>query len=221
MAAPGPPDQRALSGLSSLDDPLRRRLYEYVSESDGPVSREQAAAVTEIGRTLAAYHLDKLVEAGLLAVGYQRPAGRGAGRPAKLYRRAEQELILSVPPRDYTLLARLLLTSVRADAGGTVRAAVNDAAREAGRSVEPRGDLMGALRGCGYQPRRDTGGRIELRNCPFHTLAKDYLEVVCGLNLHLVQGIIEASGHSHTRAELEPQSGRCCVVVHDPPQGTT
>ena len=85
-----PGDLAALNGLSHLDDPLRRQLYEYVTESDGPVSREQAAAAASIGRTLAAYHLDKLADAGLLTVSYQRPAGRGgpgAGRPAKLYTR--------------------------------------------------------------------------------------------------------------------------------------
>ena len=72
-----PGDLAALNGLSHLDDPLRRQLYEYVTESDGPVSREQAAAAASIGRTLAAYHLDKLADAGLLTVSYQRPAGRG------------------------------------------------------------------------------------------------------------------------------------------------
>jgi predicted ArsR family transcriptional regulator len=85
-----PGDLAALNGLSHLDDPLRRQLYDYVTESDGAVSREQAAAAASIGRTLAAYHLDKLADAGLLTVSYQRPAGRGgpgAGRPAKLYTR--------------------------------------------------------------------------------------------------------------------------------------
>ena len=93
-----PGDLAALNGLSHLDDPLRRQLYEYVIECDGPVSREQAAAAASIGRTLAAYHLDKLADAGLLTISYQRPAGRGgpgAGRPAKLYTRATQEMSVS------------------------------------------------------------------------------------------------------------------------------
>ena len=89
-----PGDLAALNGLSHLDDPLRRQLYEYVTECDGPVSREQAAAAASIGRTLAAYHLDKLADAGLLTISYQRPAGRGgpgAGRPAKLYTRPRRK----------------------------------------------------------------------------------------------------------------------------------
>jgi len=136
MSINRPGDLAALTGLSHLDDPLRRQLYEYVIESDGPVSREQAAAAASIGRTLAAYHLDKLAEVGLLTVSYQRPAGRGgpgAGRPAKLYTRTAREISVSVPPRDYELLARLLVASVEQDASGAVQQAVNSAAHEAGR----------------------------------------------------------------------------------------
>ncbi len=148
MSINRPGDLAALNGLSHLDDPLRRQLYEYVIESDGPVSREQAAAAASIGRTLAAYHLDKLAEAGLLTVSYQRPAGRGgpgAGRPAKLYTRAAREITVSVPPRDYELLARLLVASVEQDASGAVRAAVNSAApKPAGaRAAKPAATSLG------------------------------------------------------------------------------
>jgi predicted ArsR family transcriptional regulator len=215
-----PGDLAALTGLSTLDDPLRRQLYQYVTESDGPVSREQAADAASIGRTLAAYHLDKLADAGLLAVTYQRPAGRGgpgAGRPAKLYSRAAQEITLSVPPRDYELLARLLVASVEQDTGGAVQQAVAGAAHEAGRRVgaEAGGNVAAALRNCGYLPHTDDDGRIRLRNCPFHLVAQDHRDVVCGLNLRLVEGIIAGCGHPHAHAELEPDTNRCCVVVHD------
>lgn len=210
----------ALTGLSHLDDPLRRKLYEYVTENDGPVSREQAAAAASIGRTLAAYHLDKLADAGLLAVSYQRPAGRGgpgAGRPAKLYTRAAQEITVSVPPRDYELLARLLVASVEHDTSGTVQRAVNDAAHEAGRRVgaETGGNVVTALRNCGYLPQADDAGSVKLRNCPFHLVAQDHRDVVCGLNLRLVEGVIAGCGHPRAHAELEPDTDRCCVVVHD------
>jgi predicted ArsR family transcriptional regulator len=213
-------DLAALNGLSQLDDPLRRQLYEYVIESDGPVSREQAAAAASIGRTLAAYHLDKLAEAGLLTISYQRPPGRGgpgAGRPAKLYTRANREITVSVPPRDYELLAKLLVASVEQDASGAVRAAVNEAAAEAGRRAggQTGGNVAGALRNCGYLPRTSDDGRITLRNCPFHMVAQDHRDVVCGLNLHLVQGVIAGCGDPHAHAELDPNPDRCCVVVHN------
>nr|WP_090280927.1 helix-turn-helix domain-containing protein [Mycolicibacterium komanii] len=205
--------------LTSLDDPIRRRLHEYVVERDEPVSREAAAAAAGIGRTLAAYHLDKLAEAGLLAVSYQRPAGRGgpgAGRPAKLYTRTAEEIVVSVPPRDYLLLARLLVASIEQDAAGAVRSALNTAARETGRqaAVDAGGDVVTALRDCGYLPQADADGCVTLRNCPFHSVAKDHLEVVCGLNLQLVEGVLDGSARPGAHAELSPRQGRCCVLVH-------
>lgn len=209
-------------GLGSLDDPMRQRLYGFVAEQDGPVNREQAAVAMGIGRTLAAYHLDRLAKAGLLTVSYARPDGRGgpgAGRPAKLYRLAEREVAVSTPPRAYELLARLLVESMERDASGAMRDAVRDAARDTGRqaSTETKSDagdtLLAALRACGYQPRTDPAdGVVELRNCPFHRLAQQHRDLVCGLNLNLVEGVIAGSGR-RAHATLEPRPDRCCVVL--------
>lgn len=216
-----------VANLSSLDDPLRRRLYEYVCEQREPVSRDQAAAAAGIGRSLAAYHLDKLAAAGLLATDYRRPEGRGgpgAGRPAKLYHRADRELSVSVPPRDYELLARVLAESVEHDPTGAVRDAVGAAAEQAGRDAaattrwEPSSPstvpaVFAALRAYGYQPSTDTNGDIELRNCPFHRIAQGHPGTVCGLNLRLLRGLLDGAGHDPARAALEPHPGRCCVLI--------
>lgn len=206
-----------LGRVATLDDPVRRRLYGYVADQAEPVSREQAGAAVGIGRTLAAYHLDKLVGAGLLATRYQRPEGRrgpGAGRPAKLYTKAGGELAVSVPPRDYELLARLLVAAVGQDATGTVRAAVDKAARAAGRAAgRHAATAFAGLRRCGYQPRLDDDGTIELGNCPFHRIAEEQPQLVCGLNLRLVKGILTGAGEPAGRARLDPRPGRCCVTI--------
>src|SRR5262252_8981157 len=157
-SSPDSPDRLTdLAGLASLDDPVRRRLYEYVSDAGRPVSREEAAEAAGITRTLAAYHLDKLAGAGLLTATYRRPAGRagpGAGRPAKLYQQAGRELAVSVPPRAYDLLARLLAEAAESDTTGRVRSTLHGVARDVGRrmAAEAGGDLVAALRDCGYQP---------------------------------------------------------------------
>ena len=218
MSLRGPDRLTDLAGLASLDDPVRRRLYEYVSDAGRPVSREEAAEAAGITRTLAAYHLDKLAGAGLLATTYRRPAGRagpGAGRPAKLYRQAEQELAVSVPPRAYELLARLLAEAAESDTTGRVRSTLNGVARDVGRQAgtEAGGDLATALHGCGYQPHGTPDGGIELRNCPFHRLAQEHRDLVCGLNLSLIEGVISGSARPQARAVLSPAAGRCCVVV--------
>lgn len=218
MDGSGAGDLEPLARLSILDEPVRQRLYSYVMAQDGPVSREDAAAAIGIGRTLAAYHLDKLAEAGLLVTDYQRAAGRGGpggGRPAKRYRPGESEFAISVPPRHYELLARLLVESVEKDPSGTVRATLHDVARDTGRRMaEASGrDLVAALESCGYRPRDGADGTIELRNCPFHRLATDHRDLVCGLNLSLVEGAVAGSRRRRSRARLEPRPGRCCVVV--------
>jgi len=219
VSVSGPDRLAAIAGLASLDEPVRRRLYEYVSDAGRPVSREEAARAAGITRTLAAYHLDKLAEAGLLATTYQRPAGRagpGAGRPAKLYRQAGQELAVSVPPRAYELLARLLAEAAESDTTGKVSSTLNEAAYEVGRQLGTQAgrDLVTALRSGGYQPHASPDGGVELRNCPFHRLAQEHQELVCGLNLRLIEGVITGSRQPRACARLSPAPGRCCVVVH-------
>src|ERR1700693_1049421 len=125
----------ARASLSSLYDPVRRRLYEVVCERAEPVGRDEAAAAAGVGRALAVYHLDKLVEAGLLTASYQRPPGRsgpGAGRPGKLYLWSDREFAVTVPPREYELAARLLVQAVEADPTGRSRAVLLEAARRLG-----------------------------------------------------------------------------------------
>src|SRR5580704_7282138 len=228
-----------LASLSSLDDPVRRRLYEVVCERAESVGRDEAANAAGVGRALAVYHLDKLVEAGLLTASYQRPPGRsgpGAGRPAKLYMRSDREFAVTVPPREYELAARLLVQAVEADPGGNSRAALLEAARrlgaELGGRFRPRvadrtgvagragvadldggADLDEALAGHGYEPRRGKDGVIRLRNCPFHQLAEHHRDVVCGMNLGLIEGILAGLGAEGLRPVLDPQPGHCCVAI--------
>ena len=218
---PGGPD---LASLSTLDDPVRRRLYEVVTRQPGPMGRDEAAAAAGIGRALAVYHLDKLVESGLLAATYQRPAGRsgpGAGRPAKLYARADREFTVTVPPRSYELAARLLVQAVEADDSGECRAALRQAARRLGAELgrgyraeaDSRGDVESVLARQGYEPCRDDDGIIRLRNCPFHQLAERHREVVCGMNLTLVEGLVGGLGADGWQPVLDPRPGYCCVAL--------
>lgn len=209
-----------LMALSALVDPVRRDLYEHVAAQTGTVTREEAAAAAGISRTLAAYHLDKLAEAGLLDVGYARPDGRGgpgAGRPAKHYRRAFRELSVTLPARSYAVMADVLATALAADETGSVRAAAARAAKNIGLAAGESADLATALQNAGYEPAVTPAGDIELRNCPFHQLAATHTELVCGLNKELVAGVLHGVGQPGDRAELVPREGRCCVVIHPAP----
>ncbi len=226
----GGPD---LASLSALDDPVRRRLYEVVIRQDGPVGRDEAASAAGVGRALAVYHLDKLVESGLLTASYQRPPGRsgpGAGRPAKLYARSDREFMVTVPPREYELAARLLIQVVESDPSDRSRAALSEAAHRlgaelgsgflagaagedtAGRDTAGR-DMESALAQQGYEPSRGGDGVIRLRNCPFHQLAERHRDVVCGMNLALVEGLVAGLGADGWRPVLDPWPGHCCVAI--------
>src|SRR2546425_96197 len=126
-----------LAAVAALAEPIRRRLYLHVLER-GEVSREQAARGLDMSRALAAFHLDKLVEHGLLDVRYRRltgRTGRGAGRPAKLYRRSTRELQVALPERHYELLARVLARAVGAGAGWKGPVAARRAARRFGAAL--------------------------------------------------------------------------------------
>ena len=210
-----------LASLSSLDDPMRRRLYEVVRERTEPVGRDEAAAAAGVGRALAAYHLDKLVEAGLLTASYQRPPGRsgpGAGRPAKLYSRSDREFAVTIPPREYELAARVLVQAVESDPSGQSQATLRDVARRLGVELSRRfqdgnAGLEVALARHGYEPRRGDDGVIRLRNCPFRQLAEHHKDVVCGMNLGLIEGIVAGLGADGLRAVLDPRPGHCCVAI--------
>jgi predicted ArsR family transcriptional regulator len=110
-------DER-ITGVASLAEPQRRALYRFVVERGGAVSKDEAATAMGVARSVAAFHLDRLVADGLLTTEFRRLTGRqgpGAGRPAKLYRRAKGELSVSLPARQYDLAAGLLAAAVSDD----------------------------------------------------------------------------------------------------------
>ncbi len=217
-----------LDALGALAEPTRRRLYEFVAQSGRRVGRDEAAQGAGIGRSLAAYHLDKLVEHGLLEVDYARPPGRsgpGAGRPAKLYRRARGEFVLRAPARDYRLLAELLVRAAD-ETGGAVKEAIERGARDLGRSLgaaarRQGGDTGEALRALlherGYEPAEAEPGMLRLRNCPFDAVASRHPAIVCGLNLALIDGILAGLGRDPASATLAPQDDVCCVAIRTAP----
>jgi predicted ArsR family transcriptional regulator len=227
-------NESALAAVSSLDDPVRARLYQIVSASPEPTGRDQAAAAAGIGRSLAAYHLDRLVELGLLTASYERLAGRtgpGAGRPSKLYSRSGHEFAVTVPPREYDLAARLLAIGVEGDTTGHCRAALRCAAWQYGANLASQSRpgvsasqaVQKALAGHGFEPWRDEAGTIRLRNCPFHQLAALHPDLVCGMNLALIDGLVGGLGAPAMHAALDPGKGRCCVAIttENPTRDTT
>jgi predicted ArsR family transcriptional regulator len=219
-----------VAAVAALAEPTRRRLYDHVVQQSQPVTRDEAAAALELPRATAAFHLDRLVEEGLLDIGYERRTGRtgpGAGRPAKLYRRGECSVSVSLPERRYDLAGRLLADAM-ADAersGEQPRAALERRARQRGRELGADAAATGVpgeqavlrvLEGQGFEPRVEDGV-VTLANCPFHALAQEHTELVCGMNLHLLDGVLESVPGTRLVARLQPAPGRCCVRMEPLP----
>ena len=212
-----------LAAIGLLDEPVRRRLYDWVAAQSEPVGREAAARALGITRALATFHLDKLAEAGLLDSSYRRLTGRvgpGAGRPARVYWRSPREFSVSLPERRYARAADLFASALERIGDGGPPPALADAAREMGRqlgsSTARRGSgrtrLRRALEEGGYEPITDRHGTIRLRNCPFDALIDAHRGLVCGTNLALADGLISGAGSRDVVPVLDPQPGFCCVA---------
>lgn len=217
-----------LVAIGLLDEPMRRKLYDWVVTQARPVGREEGAKALGITRALATFHLDRLLEGGLLAGGYRRLTGRsgpGAGRPARVYWRAEREISVALPERQYERAAQLFATALGGVEGDAIPAPLEKAARDLGRELgnggakrgRPARRLMTVLEAAGYEPNLDATGTIRLRNCPFHGLLEQHRSLMCGANLAMAEGIIRGSGVTGLQPVLDPQPGYCCVAfVPDP-----
>jgi predicted ArsR family transcriptional regulator len=221
-----------VAGVAALAEPVRRDLYRYVAAQAEPVSRDQACEGLKIARHTAKFHLDKLVEEGLLVTTYKRLSDRrgpGAGRPTKLYRRSDRELSVTVPERRYDLAGQLMARAIEESARGGVPViqALQSAAAELGRSLgdqiqsrmergRSRQRFLDAasetLTDYGYEPSQE-GNTLQLVNCPFHLLAQDHTDLVCGMNVALLAGATDQVGDDKLTVRLDPSPGRCCVVV--------
>ncbi len=225
--------RRDAAGIGALADPLRHQLYRFICSQPAPVSRDQAADALGIARHQAKFHLDRLEAEGLLESDYARLTGRsgpGAGRTSKLYRRADRDIAISLPHREYELAGRLMAEAIAGSAATGVPAVevlhqiahdygrtIGDAAVNEGRrtpvDAESALELAAAvLTEHGYQPRR-IEGEMRLDNCPFHALAQQQTELVCGMNHALICGVAEALSPHSPHARLEPQPEKCCVVL--------
>jgi predicted ArsR family transcriptional regulator len=210
--------------VAALADPLRRRLYAFVADQPDAVSREEAAEGAQVPLHTARFHLERLVEEGLLETEFRRLTGRsgpGAGRPSKLYRRASVEVSVSLPPRSYDLVGSVLAGAVaRSLAGEPLDDALSAEARrrgeQAGSSYDGPGDDVSRTAGLldreGFEPDVDGNG-ITLRNCPFDALAQEQPAVVCGVNLAYLCGALDGLGCDHLAARLDPAPDRCCVAI--------
>lgn len=227
-----------ITSVSALTDPSRRQMYAFIRRAGRAVTRDEAAASIGISRKLAAFHLDKLVDAGLLRARYGTPgAQRRVGRQAKVYEPTDIQIAVTIPERRHELLADLLLQGVlNQHPGRSAAEAATEAATTQGRRLgeeerdRSRPGRLGPERAltlcgnmldaCGYEPVRESPTQIRLRNCPFHPLAAKATDLVCELNQAFLAGYLDGLGATSVQAVLAPRSGECCVVLTSTSVGT-
>jgi predicted ArsR family transcriptional regulator len=225
------PAAAALTAVAALSDQLRRRMYGFIRRARRPVSREEAAETVGISRKLAAFHLDKLVEVGLLRARYEPVGGiRKVGRTPKVYEPTDAEVHISIPAREHDLLADILIDAVLTpDPGKAGREAALQVARHRGAefgaaererarpgrlSVERALTMTtAALARYGFEPDRVTPTLLRLRNCPFHPLASKAPQLVCGINHAFLTGFLDTLHAPTLTAILAPRPGECCVEL--------
>lgn len=225
----------AYEAVAALDDELRRGLYRFVRRQARPVTRQEAAGAMRISAKLAAFHLDKLVERGLLVADQEVPRGmrRRVGRAPKRYSPSQVQFSLSLPERRYDLIGEILVDTL-------ARGETGDPPPEVARRVAwGRGERLGVeVRGQrrlgrpgperavaaahdvldqhGYEPVPDGAGGLVLHNCPFHALVQRAPELICSINAAFVDGLLRGLGNETVRAQLQPAAGSCCVRVLPP-----
>jgi predicted ArsR family transcriptional regulator len=219
----------AVSAVAALEDRLRRAMFEFIRRQRRPVTRDQAAAEVGISRKLAAFHLDRLVDAGLLTV--TAAAGpRRVGRAPKAYTASTTDVRVSIPERQHDVLATILLDAVlaRTPEETSTEAALR-VARERGLGYGRRGraalggSRLGAERALtasepiltehGYEPERVSPVCIRLRSCPFHPLTTRAPDLICAMNHALLAGFLTGLDAAAVEAVLRPEPGECCVEL--------
>jgi predicted ArsR family transcriptional regulator len=223
-------DATALPVVAALAEDLRRDLYAYVRRVGRGVTRDEAAAYAGISRNLAAFHLDKLVAAGLLEARTDGEGGRRIGRPRKTYTPSDLEIQVSIPAQRYDAAAEMLLeAAVVAERDGTpLSVALLAEARRRGEALGEearqrirRGPIgperalslvEGVARDCGFEPERSEDQHVRLRNCPYRRLARRSRELICGMNAAFFSGAAEGVG-GRVRVELAPWEDHCCVSL--------
>ncbi len=219
---------RDVKRVATLDDDLRRSMYLFIRRRADGVNRLEVANEFGVSTKLAAFHLDKLADEGLLSFHYARPPGRtgpGAGRPAKVYKASEAEIEVSLPERRYDLVGSLLVDSITAGGAPSAERAQSvayDAGLALGKRVREERHLRppGAERAMavaadvledyGYEPSR-TDKEVSLKNCPFHALAQHAPTLVCRMNHGFLDGFMRGLGNETVKVHLEPTEGQCCV----------
>lgn len=207
----------------------RLGVLTLLQDAGRPLGVADVAAATGLHTNTARFHLDGLVDAGLVertTENREQP-----GRPRALYTALPGSARGGV--RSYRLLAEILTDYLAAHAARPAKEALAAGMRwgrhlaqaptaTPGRrrpvdaSAATR-DLVAMLDDVGFQPEARTlrnERQILLRHCPFRETAIEHEEVVCAVHLGLMQGVLTELGAPIVAARLDPFVEPSLCIAH-------
>lgn len=213
--------QQALRGHRALAGESRVRVLEVLRDKGSATVPELVDAVGLAPNTVR-LHLDHLVDAGLVTRDRAEPVGRG--RPRQVYTAVRDA---DVSDSGYRELARLLADTLAAvgpsaeptavttgQTWGAELVAKNPAAATETGAVDGPSQVVALMDDLGFEPQlRDDGSAVEMHHCPFHQVAQQHSDVVCGLHLGLMQGALRQLGSPVHATRLQPfVTPRTCLA---------
>lgn len=193
-----------LEVAKALGEETRFGIFRRIASSSEPLSVKELVSELGMHHSAIRIHLNKLQEAGLIYAKKRHMPGV-VGRPQLTFLPSEKTLSITLPPRNYELLARLAMDL--ASANGDARSPEDFGEswgrgylRESGRFAdgpvpldEALDTLMLELRqlgASGHVSRLDEGYQILETNCVFAELAADHAPLVCSLHQGVMRGML-------------------------------
>ncbi len=190
---------------SAFGDPTRRSIYLLVREHNDGLTASEVAKATGVHANVARHHLEKLASGSYLEIS-QRPSS-GAGRPAKVYRATEPELVLDFDVGHDDILVTLLGKALSRLPAEEAAALAEEVGEEFGKQMaSTMGDstegqrsfrsslhvVADALSAHGFAAHAERDGeelRIVSGHCPFGDVAIEH-PVICAVDRGMVKGLL-------------------------------
>ncbi|MGW9629119.1 helix-turn-helix transcriptional regulator [Agromyces sp. NPDC055520] len=211
-------DPRADVAALAVASPPKMRVLEALQRVGHAVDARELADALGVHVTTARFHLDKLVEAGVVVAAAEHSSRRG--RPRLRYALVDVVATRARDERSREQLIEVLAVALDGQASETRARLAREAGRRwaenlAGDDAAMRDDtatdrLTRMLDELGFAPEPVAEG-LSLHACPFRDSARRHRDVICGVHAGLIGEVLAG-------AELLPFTApdRCLVALGAP-----
>jgi predicted ArsR family transcriptional regulator len=203
-----------------LGEPTRFEIFRYVVAAGHAVGVAELTDHVGLNHNAVRQHLAKLVDAGLLVEGVEKPSGRG--RPRLQYTVDPAVESRWGAPGPYERLS-LMLSEIVRTGDSPIEVGRRAGHRErlgTGRAVDPVGELVERMARHGFEPSVSRDGSnvdITLQACPFESAALADPDTICQVHLGLAYGVAEKAGGLviDELVPRDPRQAQCRLRCHE------